>query len=100
MAFSVLSTAERAAILRKAEAWTLKNPDDLFGARMAVHDALQGIVSDTNIACSLLLPAKPPISASSGSRLGFVARMLEAASPMSKTTLEDYCRMAKMLIGD
>lgn len=49
-------------MLRQAASNGRRHPDDLFGVRMAIHDAFEATGVDSNRICSLLISTRPPIS--------------------------------------
>lgn len=88
---------DRAKRLRQAAAHGRRYPDDLFGARMAIHEAFEGTGVDSNRVCDVLLTKTPPISEWTCVRLDLVADQIEKAPAASSSLLFGFCEMAKML---
>lgn len=89
---------ERAALLRQAASDVRRNPDDLFGARMAIHDAFEGTGVDANRVCERLISVHPPLNKWDCDRLEFVAELLEHAPEARGEQLHDLCGMAKLMV--
>ncbi|KPM67242.1 hypothetical protein CMV24_27910 [Pseudomonas plecoglossicida] len=88
---------ERAALLRQAASDGRRNPDDLFGARMAIHDAFEGSSVDANRVCELLLSANPPLTAGDCDRLEMVSAAMERAPEARAGKLYGLCVIVQAL---
>ncbi|WMY83399.1 MULTISPECIES: hypothetical protein [Pseudomonas] len=95
-----IAAHDRVNLLRQAAAHGRRNPDDLFGARMAIHDALEGTGVDSNRVCDALLTKTPPISEWACERLDMVADQIEQAPDARSSLLFGLCEMARMLSPD
>ena len=95
-----IQSAERAAILRQAALNARRHPNDLFGARMAIHDAMDGLGICTSEACKLLLSIRPPLTEWDTYRLEMLATHLEAELDSKDCCLLSYCRCIRMMTPD
>ncbi|GFM76848.1 hypothetical protein PSCICM_26670 [Pseudomonas cichorii] len=94
---SKITLPERAGILRQAATRGRTYPGDIFGTRMAIHDAFAGTGVDYNRACDLLISAHPPLSESDCIRLELIAALMECETEAPTSQLFDFCEMARMM---
>lgn len=73
-----LTVGERVRLLRAGAANASSNPDDLFGARMMLHDALSGLGVDTNAIAAQVFPKCPPITSCHVYRVHRLADVIES----------------------
>lgn len=91
-------TAEkRVTLLRQAASDGRSNPEDLFGARMTIHDAFEGAGTDNNRVCDLLLSSRPPISEWDCCRLEMIADLLEQEPEAREERLYGLCEILRMV---
>jgi hypothetical protein len=93
------ATAERITLLRKAASDGRNNPEDLFGARMTIHNAFEGAGLDCNRICDLLLSSRPPISELDCCRLEMVADLLKLEPDARAEQLYGLCKIPRMIIN-
>lgn len=93
-----IAMLDRAKLLRQAALSGRRDPNDLFGARMAVHEALESSGVDGNRVCELLLSVSPPLSKWDCDRLELVAGILEHAPDTRGEQLYGLCDMAKLMV--
>lgn len=94
-------TAEkRAGLLRQAAADGRSAPDDLFGMRMAVHEAFEGTGADSSRVCALLLSSRPPISEWDCCRLEMVASQIDLEPGALADRLFGLCEMVRLVTPD
>lgn len=74
-----ITAQDRAKLLRQAARNGRRYPDDLFGARMSVHEALEGLGVDTNMVCMILLPERGLVGEWDTIRLEMLADQLEGS---------------------
>lgn len=94
MAITALDRAKR---LRQAAAHGRRHPGDLFEARMAIHDALEGTGVDSNRVCELLVSKCPPLTEWDCNRLEMVANLIEQEPAAQGVRLYGLCDMAKLM---
>jgi len=88
---------ERATLLRLTAMGGRRNPEDLFGARMAIHGAFEATEVDSNRVCDLLISERSPLKESDCIRLEIVATLIEAEPEARAEQLFGLCEMAKMI---
>lgn len=88
---------ERAALLRQAAADGRRNPEDLFGIRMAIHQAFEATGVDYNRACEVLISARPPLTEWDCNRLEIIAQQMELSPEARGEQLRGLCEMAALL---
>lgn len=91
------SAQERAALLRQAASDGRRQPDDLFGARMSVHEALEGLGADTNMACATLLPERGKLGEWDTNRLEMLADQIENSPEARGEDLNGICNVIRMM---
>lgn len=91
------STQERAALLRQAAIDGRRDQTDLFGMRMAIHDAFESTGTDSSQVCTLLISSRPPISDWDCRRLEMVASLIEAEPEARTEHLFRLCEMVAMI---
>lgn len=91
------SAEERAKLLRKAASNGRRNPDDLFGVRMAIHDAFDATGVNSNRLCDLLISDRPPLKEWDCIRLEMVADLIEADPEARAEHLFGLCETVKMI---
>ncbi|MCT8165628.1 MULTISPECIES: hypothetical protein [unclassified Pseudomonas] len=88
---------ERATLLRQAASDGRRNPDDIFDARMTIHDAFEGTGADSNRLCELLISLSPPLTEWDCNRLEMVASLIESEPAAQGDHLFRLCEMAKLV---
>ncbi|AHC85733.1 hypothetical protein X970_11105 [Pseudomonas monteilii SB3101] len=91
------SAQERAALLRQTAADGRRNPEDLFGIRMAIYEAFEDTGVDYNRACELLISARPPLTDWDCHRLEIIAQQMELSPEARGEQLRRLCEMAALL---
>ncbi|NNJ16343.1 hypothetical protein CSV86_014535 [Pseudomonas putida CSV86] len=89
---------ERAYLLREAAAYGRRYPDDLFEARMAVHEALGASGVNTYRICDLLLSKRPPLDDGDCIRLELIASLIDAEPAARGDDLLGLCEMALRMV--
>lgn len=92
-----ITAQERAALLRQAATNGRRHPDDLFGLRMAIHDAFESSGVNANRVCDLLIVEHPPISKWDCNRLESVADFMEFEPGAVSGQLFNLCKMVRLL---
>lgn len=92
-----ITAEKRVTLLRKAASDGRSNPEDLFGARMTIHDAFEGAGTDNNRVCDLLLSSRPPISECDCCRLEMIANLLEQEPEAREERLYGLCEILRMV---
>lgn len=90
-----ITAQDRVKRLRQAAAHGRRYPDDLFEARMAIHDAFDG--ADTNHVCELLLPRRPPLSERHCVRLEMAADRMDSDPEANAEALLGFCDVIRMM---
>ncbi|HBM63259.1 MAG TPA: hypothetical protein DD418_05255 [Pseudomonas sp.] len=92
-----ITASDRAKLLRQAAAHGRRHPGDLFEARMAIHDSLEGTGIDSNRVCELLVSVRPPLTEWDCNRLEMVANLMEHEPTAQGDRLYRLCEMAKLV---
>lgn len=92
-----VTAQDRAKRLRQAAVNGRRYPDDLFEARMAIHDSLEGTGVDSNRVCELLVSIRPPLTDWDCNRLEMVANLIEREPSAQGDCLYGLCEMAKLV---
>ncbi len=92
-----ITAQDRAKRLRQAAAHGRCYPDDLFEARMAIHDSLEGTGVDSNRVCELLVSMRPPLTEWDCNRLEMVAKLIEREPTVQGDRLYRLCEMTKLV---
>ena len=94
-----LAVTDRISIIRRGIENAQKDPSDLFGARMAVHEAFESWGVDTNWVASLLLPDKPPLTSNHLTMLEMAANLLLHSPEFWSASPSKMCEMVHLLCG-
>ncbi|MNJ29825.1 hypothetical protein D3C77_244070 [compost metagenome] len=92
-----LTVEGRVAQLRQAAINCRRNPNDLFEARMAIHEALEALGVNSNRICDLLISERPPLTDWDCNRLEMVASLVEAEPEARAEHLFGLCEMVAMV---
>lgn len=84
---------DRAKRLRQAAAHGRRYPDDLFEARMAIHEALEASGVNSYRICDLLISERPPLIERDCIRLELMASLIEAEPEARAEHFFGLCEM-------
>lgn len=92
-----ITAQDRAMRLRQAAAHGRKYPGELFEARMAIHDLLEGTGLDGNRVCELLISMRAPLTEWDCNRLEMMADLIEREPSAQGDRLYRLCDMVKLI---
>ncbi|KAB0502762.1 hypothetical protein [Pseudomonas lini] len=94
-----LTVPDRISIIRRGIEDAQKDPFDLFGARMMIHEAFNSWGVDTTWVAGFLLPVKAPITSTHLDTLDMITILLDHSPEFWSAKPAQMCEMVRLIAG-